>query len=109
MIRAQDKGFIRDLEVRHSYNISESNSDFVGKNKNGEKAEIEIKSMDGSFKKTLDQHGTEMTKSLKRSINNSDNSSEKIVIYDLLRSPNSQIFSYSTKTSTLSLYKSVIS
>ena len=92
LIRAQDEGLLKDLEVRRPYNITESMSDFVGETKNGKKTDIEIKRMDGYAKKTtLGQHTTEIARSIEKSLKVHDQSYDKIVICDLSPLPNTEI------------------
>ena len=86
--RAQDQGYLTEIDdIRRPYNLSESNSDYVGKDRKGSKVEIDTKAIDGSGRRPLNKQTKDINESLIDLFEDVDDPTKLQIICDLSAKP----------------------
>ena len=86
--RAKDESYLTKFSyVRRPYNVSESVTDFVGKDCIGSKIDIDIKTIDGSGRRPINRQTQDINQNIKDLFDRADDPTKLQIICDISALP----------------------
>lgn len=86
--RAKDQGCLTEItDIRRPHNVSESLTDFVGKDSMGSKIKIDFKAINASGHRTLDRQTQDINQNIKDLFESADDSTKLQIICDISELP----------------------
>lgn len=86
--QAKDEGCLTEFtDIRRPYNVSESLTDFVGKDSMGSKINFDIKGIDGSGRRPLDRQTQDINQNIKDLFDGADDPTKFQIICDISSAP----------------------